>query len=182
MFLLKSTKRKKVRRNNKPRKRRKRVKQATDGEDGGGDCERRGPSQQLGRGDAEGVGNDEGVEQGKDGDVSAPGRCSDEEAEGDRGVSAAAELEAIETSINGCYGLHSYQKVDTKIAVCRTYKKYSPLQCQSIATRFTSAIMWRRERRVKRVSRQEGIDATDGARRRQRNSGTRDGRGGYVEE
>ena len=181
--MLESTKRKKVRGNNKPRKRRKRDKQAADRDDGGVDCERRDPSQQPGRGDAEGVGNEEGVEQGKDGDASAPGRRSDEEAGGDGCVSAAAELEAIETSINGCSGLHGYQKVDTKIAACRVCKKrYSPLQCQSTATRSTASIMWRRERRSRRVRRPEGINATDGARRRQRNSGTRDGRGGCDKE
>ena len=61
--------------------------------------------------------------QGKDGDASAPGRRSDEETEGDGSVSAVAELEAIETSINGCSGLHGFKNVDTKIAVCRVCKK-----------------------------------------------------------
>jgi hypothetical protein len=37
--------------------------------------------------------------------------------------------------------------------------------------------MWRRERRARRIRRREGINATDRARRRQRNSGT----GGEVE-
>ena len=59
---------KKVRGNNNPWKRRKRDKQVADRDDGGVDCERRDPSQQLGRVDAEGVGNEEGIEQGKDGD------------------------------------------------------------------------------------------------------------------
>ena len=67
--------------------------------------------------------NGEGIEQGKDGGASAPGCRSDEEAEGDGSVSAVAELEAIETSINGCSGLDGFKNVDTKIAVCRVCKK-----------------------------------------------------------
>ena len=81
---------------NKARKRRKRDKPPADCDDGGVDLESRYLSQQLGRGDAEGVANKEGVEQGKDGNASTPGRHSDKKAEGDSVVSAAAELEAIE--------------------------------------------------------------------------------------
>jgi hypothetical protein len=116
--ILESTKRKKVSGNNKPRKRRKRDKPPADRGDGGVDCEGRDPPQQPDRGDAEGVANEEGVEQAKDGGASAPGPRSNEEAEGEGGVSAAAELGAIETSINGCSDLHGCQKVDTKIVAC----------------------------------------------------------------
>ena len=87
------------------------------------DCERRYPSQQAGRGGAEGVTNAKGVVQGKDRDASAPGCRSDGEAEGGGRVSATAELKAIETSINECSGLHGYQKVDTKFATCPACKK-----------------------------------------------------------
>ena len=44
------------------------------------------------------MGNEGGGVQGKDGDASAPGRRSDQQAEGDGVVLAAAEVEAIETS------------------------------------------------------------------------------------
>ena len=115
-------KRKKVRGKNKARKRRKRDKPPADCDDGGVDLESRYLSQQLGRGDAEGVANKEGIEQAKDGNASTPGRHSDKKAEGDSVVSAAAELEAIETSINGCSGLHGYQKFDTKIVACHICK------------------------------------------------------------
>ena len=67
--------------------------------------------------------NEEGVEQAKDWGASAPGRRSNEEAEGEGGVSAAVELGAIETSINGCSDLHGHQKVDTRIVACPTCKK-----------------------------------------------------------
>ena len=120
--ILESTKRKKVSSNNKPRKKRKRDKPRADRGNGGVDCERGEPSQQPGRGDAEGVANEEGVEQAKDGGSSAPGRRSDDEAEGEGGASAAAEMDAIETSINGCSSLHGHQKVDTKIVACPTCK------------------------------------------------------------
>ena len=121
--MVESTKRKKVSGNNKPQKRRKRDKQAADRDGGQVHCGGMSPAQEPGRGDAEDVGNEEGVEQGKDGDASSPGRRSDEEAEGDGSNSATAELEAIETSINGCSGLHGYKDVDTKIAACRVCKK-----------------------------------------------------------
>ena len=121
--MLESTKRKKVRGNDKPRKRRKRDKQAADRDGDGVEGDGIAPAQQPGRGDAEGVGNEGGGVQGEDGNASAPGRRSDEEAEGDGSVSATAEFEAIETSINGCSGLHGYKNVDTKIAACRVCKK-----------------------------------------------------------
>ena len=66
--------------------------------------------------------NEEGVEQAKEGGTSAPGCRSDDEAEGGGGASAAAEMDAIETSINGCSSLHGHQKVDTKIVACPTCK------------------------------------------------------------
>ena len=79
--ILESTKSKKVSGNIKPRKRRKQDKPPTDCGDGGVDCERRDPSQQPGKGDAEGVANKEGVEQAKDWGTSVSGRCSDEEVD-----------------------------------------------------------------------------------------------------
>ena len=121
--MLESTKRKKVSGINKPRKRRKRDKPPADCGDGRVDCKSRDPSQQPGGRDARGVANEEEVEQAKDRNAFVPGRRSDKEAEGDSKVSAAAELEAIKTSINGCSGFHGYQKVDTKIGACPTCKK-----------------------------------------------------------
>ena len=57
-----STKREKVSGNNKPQKRRKRDKQAADRDGGQLHCEVMDPAQAPGRGEAEDVGNEEGVE------------------------------------------------------------------------------------------------------------------------